>query len=89
MDGSASSDLNGSGFQFKDRLELARLPDCWIRTSSSMVVGSKVHLVPRDSVVVEMAKRPCPRWLGRAVVVEILDHPVEKRESVRFLGRKT
>ena len=41
---------------------------------SSLVVGSGVHLVPGTPVVVEIAKRRCPRWLSRAVVVEILDH---------------
>ena len=41
---------------------------------SSLVVGSGVHLVPGAPVVVEIAKRRCPRWLSRAVVVEISDH---------------
>ena len=41
---------------------------------SSLVVGSGVHLVPGAPVVVEIAKRRCPRWLSRAVVVEMLDH---------------
>ena len=41
---------------------------------SSLVVGTGVHLVPGAPVVVEIAKRRCPRWLSRAVVVEILDH---------------
>ena len=51
---------------------------------SSLVLGSKVHLVHRDPIVVEMAKQPCPRWLGRAVVVEMLDHPVENMNPCAF-----
>ena len=63
-----SSAKQKTEFSFSELLSFFQIP------GSSLVVGSGVHLVPWAPVVVEIAKRRCPRWLSRAVVVEMLDH---------------